>query len=414
MPPSYDGSTAVPVVFSFHGLGSNALEQEIYSGFSTKSDSAGFIAVYPNGSVGGDGEQFWNAWQLAPPVPSDVAFVNAILDSIEASLCIDEHRVYTSGISNGAMMSVRLACSAASRFAAFAPVAGSYFPPMSLLINGSETCPDAVPRPMIAFHGTADNSVPFNGGGNVGYRLPIDDNTPAEDVLSDWAIYDACAGSRQESQVDTEVRLVQYGDCANGTLVELYIVDGGGHTWPGSFDVPSLGYTTHQINATDLIWSFFSSYSLDADDDTLGETNDNCPTVPNVDQADADADALGDACETSVYGTDPGNRDTDGDGCADGREVRTVAFPPSSGGGRNPLLASDFYDVNASAKADAIDIGQVRAKFNTAPPDPNYAVTHDRSPGARAWAPGAADGVINGVDIGLARASFLHSCQGSP
>ena len=140
------------------------VEQEISSGLSTKSDSTGFIAVFPDGSVGVDGKQFWNAWQLESSAPSDVAFVNAMLDSIEASLCIDENRMYASGVSNGAMMSVRVACSISRRFAAFAPVAGAYFPPMSLQINTSETCPDAVVRPMIAFHGTADASCRSTAG----------------------------------------------------------------------------------------------------------------------------------------------------------------------------------------------------------------------------------------------------------
>ena len=78
VPASYTGITPVAVVFSFHGLGSNALEQEVYSAFSAKSDSTGFIAVFPDGLPGGSGQRHWNAWQLASPEPDDVAFTGAI------------------------------------------------------------------------------------------------------------------------------------------------------------------------------------------------------------------------------------------------------------------------------------------------------------------------------------------------
>ena len=85
---------------------------------------------------------------------------------------------------------------------------------------------------------------------------------------------------------------MQYGGCPNGALVELYIINDGG-THGRARSTCRAWLHDHQINATDLIWSFFSAYSLDADGDTLGEASDNCPTVTNIDQADADGDALG-------------------------------------------------------------------------------------------------------------------------
>jgi len=49
--------------------------------------------------------------------------------------------------------------------------------------------------------------------------------------------------------------------CEEGAAVELYVVEGGGHTWPGAaIDVPVLGETTHEISATDLIWAFFENH----------------------------------------------------------------------------------------------------------------------------------------------------------
>jgi hypothetical protein len=50
----------------------------------------------------------------------------------------------------------------------------------------------------------------------------------------------------------------------------------------------------------------------DGDGDGVPDATDNCPTVPNPDQADSDADGIGDACDTT-----PGGPDTDGDGVPD-------------------------------------------------------------------------------------------------
>jgi hypothetical protein len=125
-----------------------------------------------------------------------------------------------------------------------------------------------------------------------------------------------------------------------------------------------------------------------------------------------DSDGANSLAEYGV-GSDPcvANPDTDGDGCTDFEEEGDVA---SLGGLRNPALASDFYDVNGSKKIDAVDIAEVRSKFNTAPGNPLYSAAHDRSPGAAPWAPGPANDVINAVDINLVRASFNHSCVAAP
>ena len=265
VPPSYTGRKRVPLVLNFHGYGGNGARQNAYSGLVRVSDANGFVLVSPDALPTMNGQPFWNNLLLPdPPHADDVAFVGALLDELEADLCIDEARIYATGMSNGALMSSRLACSLSSRIAAVAPVAGAYYPPL-VTRTPPEPCADTRPVPFLGFHGTLDPQVPFGGGPSTRggtFRLPIDDATPAEDVIQDWAAHNGCTSGRQESSVSAEVRLVKYGGCTNGAEVQLYVVDGGGHTWPGSHDERPSEYTTNDISASDLMWEFFQAHPM--------------------------------------------------------------------------------------------------------------------------------------------------------
>ncbi len=260
----------MPLVLNWHGATYDATFQESYTGFSTKADASGFIVVYPQGvTTAAHPFNHFNAWQLGAPEPDDVAFTSQLLDAVQSQLCVDTNRVFSTGYSNGSMMSVRLACSLSNRIAAIGGVAGAYYPPVANDLNASETCPDARAMPMIEFHGTSDPIVPYNGGLGgfsefmLTFRLPQDDNTVAEDVLAGWATHNGCTSGRQESQATTNVRLVQYTSCTDSAIALLYAVDGGGHTWPdATTDLPigTFGTTSHEVSATDLMWSFFQAH----------------------------------------------------------------------------------------------------------------------------------------------------------
>ena len=163
-------------------------------------------------------------------------------------------------------MSVRLACSLSDRIAAIAPVAGTYFPPFSDDFDPNESCPDTRPVPVIAFHGSADPIVPFEGGlgglvaASIIFRLSI------EDAISEWAAHNGCEGAPTEEQATQNGRLIRYQACGEGATVALYVVEGGGgHTWPdATLDFPEdvLGVTTHEISANDLMWDFFLAHPM--------------------------------------------------------------------------------------------------------------------------------------------------------
>jgi polyhydroxybutyrate depolymerase len=237
----------VPVVFDIHGYGSNAVQQMAYGNFKPEADRDDVVIVAPDGQ--GAAKHFNLAGE--PGLQDDIAMIGALLDHIEATLCVDVKRVYSTGLSDGDATTSVLACRASDRFAAFAAVAGILFIP---------GCQPPRPVPIMAFSGTADKIVPFNGGkvnccggSTVG---------AAPDAMATWAAQDGCSATFAEDRLSTEVRERTWPNCRSGGDAVFYIIDGGGHTWPGAIPLPALGLTTTQIDATSTIWNFFKAHPL--------------------------------------------------------------------------------------------------------------------------------------------------------
>jgi polyhydroxybutyrate depolymerase len=265
IPPSYSGSDATPLVLNFHGLGSNAQDQADYTGLPDKSDEEGFILVMPQGlATDIIPIPHWNN-TLLEPRPDDVAFVSELIDKLQQELCIDPARVFSTGMSMGAMISTRLACDLSDRIAAIAPVAGFYFPPLADELPESPECNSSRPVPIIAFHGTDDPIVPFDGGlptdEDFEFRLHFHDVDGI--VIETWAAHNGCDAEPSREPVTAGVYRLRYRGCDAGADIELYIIDGGGHTWPdATSDQGRLGFTTHEISANDLLWDFFVEHPL--------------------------------------------------------------------------------------------------------------------------------------------------------
>lgn len=243
LPTGYTGNDPLPLVLNWHGHGSNAVQQAVYSELEAKGPAAGYAVITPQGT--GD-PALWNI--LTRTGLDDVGFAEDLIAWAGGNLCIDADRVYSTGISNGAGMSGYLACEVPRRVAAIAPVAG---------VNLVAPCPGP-PMSVIAFHGLADQVVPYAGGEIMGRRdLPF---SGVDEAMAGWAERGGCGGEPTEEQASAHVERRSYPGCTDGVDVVLYRIAGGGHTWPGSIDVPRLGPVTDEIDATDLILDFFAAH----------------------------------------------------------------------------------------------------------------------------------------------------------
>jgi len=241
VPPSYDGTRRTPLVLNLHGFGSNGRQQALYSRMPQKADAEGFLTVAPDGA----GEpRRWTFPGLGDV--DDVAFLSALLDDLEARLCVDPDWVFVTGMSNGAGFATMLACALPGRFAAIAPVAATAYTP---------ACDGTPPLPVISFRGTDDRCVPYDGGTTAcGLGLPV---RPAEEAVRLWAAHDGCNPEPARQRRREHVRTTAYSECRDNVAVVLFTIEGGGHTWPGAVAVPRLGVTSTEVDATDEIWQFF-------------------------------------------------------------------------------------------------------------------------------------------------------------
>ncbi len=272
VPPTYDGTTPIPVVVDFHGYSEGSSIHTRMTMLGTKGDTEGFVTVSPQGQ----GLGVVASWDTELDGP-DVAFFGKLLDQLEDTLCVDTNRVFVTGLSNGAFMTSAVACAYADRVAAVAPVAG---------IQDIEGCDPARPVPVVAFHGTADPFVPFTGGlGPAAMTLPAPDGSgrtlgdlAAEDpdapelhgpsvprIVRSWSKRNDCARRPSRTKIGTDVTRVRYR-CPKRATVELYRVEGGGHSWPGSAFSKSIaaivGVTTDTVVANDVMWTFFRNHPL--------------------------------------------------------------------------------------------------------------------------------------------------------
>jgi poly(3-hydroxybutyrate) depolymerase len=304
IPDSYDVNTPTGLIWSYHGRGKDSLHQEKISGFSKKASSPGYIVIYPQGTSKNagklrtlrrqatdddddeeeetdDGDEYGGdiqtssssgksgskkgAWQGDPNVQTDdVKFTLELLDNITKTFCIDEDKVYASGISNGGgFVANVLACdsTASTKFAAFASASGAYYQnglkdkcdpknvPITCNNNGVKT-------PLIVTGGGKDKTIPNGGGERRKSCLPS-----VEHFVTAVAQRDGLGTTNVQSKVNSsDVVHYTFGRDAGLGMVQYYYIPKMGHTWP-------TGGSGTQISATKVFMEFFANWTLTTRDE---------------------------------------------------------------------------------------------------------------------------------------------------
>ncbi|HEU5344892.1 MAG TPA: PHB depolymerase family esterase [Ktedonobacterales bacterium] len=259
LPPAISAGRPLPLLLSLHGRLGTGANQAKLTDFDAVADANGFIVVYLDGY-----ERSWADGRGTTPADKagvdDVAFLSAALDQVIAREPVDATRVYVAGMSNGGFMTERLGCDLARRFAAIAVVAADFDQPLA------QRCAPTHPLPVMLIHGSADPLVPEAGG-------PIDGEPTLSmaETVARWVSLAGCSPTPAVAALPTivadgtSVQRSIYSGCKGGAQVIYYVVIGAGHIWPdGPQYLPRsiIGKTSHNLDASQVIWQFFAAYHL--------------------------------------------------------------------------------------------------------------------------------------------------------
>ncbi len=251
VPPSYDGTRAVPLVVLLHGYGATGIAQAFYFGLPNLASREGFLLAHPDGTLDDAGRRFWRASRaccdFANAGGDDVAYLNAVLDDVSARYRVDPDRVFLVGHSNGGFMAHRMACAASPRIAAVVSLAGATG------VDDDYPCAPTSPVSVLQIHGTEDATVRFTGGA---FPLgPTSAYPGARASVERWRVLSSCGAfadvaptlDLDSAVAGPETTVLRAGGCMRGG-VELWTMQGSGH-------IPGL---TAEFGAQ--MWSFLQAH----------------------------------------------------------------------------------------------------------------------------------------------------------
>lgn len=259
-----------PLVILLHGHGGSA-KQALTGGplaaWADISAREGVIVAALDGVRGPDGQPGWNdcrADAAGNPGTDDVAFAAAVIARLEREAHADPARVYVMGMSNGAMMTLRLALELDPAPAAFCAVCG--------LMADSGACGGAPPRPVPALliDGTADPLVPFEGGQVHFFKKPRGGVLSAERTVAYWRAADGVVQAQpvtaefphRAASGDTRAVRSAWGG-PGGPQVVFIRIEGGGHAEPtlahayGPVYRAFTGSQNRDFESAEEAWAFF-------------------------------------------------------------------------------------------------------------------------------------------------------------
>jgi len=258
-------SGGAPLVVVFHGAGGNGKDYLTKNGWAALSEQKGFVVAAPDGLPALPrlpanfriNPRLWNSGQLNANSPrakiNDMVFVRALLDDVAQRTSVDKNRIYATGHSNGAGMTFKIGAGLSSLFAGIATVMG---------LNTSEGAHPTKALPTLMLIGTSDPLNPIEGGER---QLPWGKSTVprvSQGILA-WSQSLNCTTPAVQELDDDQVTVERFIHCRDGATFTVWYLKGQGHAWPGgqASGLPEsvMGPNVTHVNATALIWEFFSS-----------------------------------------------------------------------------------------------------------------------------------------------------------
>lgn len=233
-PEGADPKIARPLVMVLHGYGASGLLQAIYFRLDKLVEEKNFLLVAPDGMPNDKGSRFWAAvdgcCSSGGKKVDDVKYLTGLVEEIAKVWNVDRKRIYLVGHSNGGAMEYRLACEPNQPFAAAFMLAPAFF-------ESDIACAPTQPMSIRHVHGTADETVAYDGG-TIDLLGPSLGYVSAPKAVEAWAKLNGCGPTADESAAPldwdmdlpgAETKITSYPSCRNGVATELLTMQGGKH-----------------------------------------------------------------------------------------------------------------------------------------------------------------------------------------
>lgn len=211
MPEGHDGRTPVGAILFAHGYRGSAAGIMASEALARAASDLG-VALIAVKSAGEDWSIPGAPSQSAVEGADELAYVDQVIEDAAARVPLDTDRVMATGFSAGGMMVWNLICHRSGRFAAFAPVAGTFWRPIP------ERC-TTPPASVLHIHGDDDRIVPLAG-------RPIAD-THQGDVREALAMYAAYGGFGPARPSEIGGLACESRESATGERLDFCLFAGG-------------------------------------------------------------------------------------------------------------------------------------------------------------------------------------------
>ena len=240
VPPGYQAGNPTTLTFALHGGGSfDSMNSFIgYSDLDLSAAANNTIIVYLEAY-----KKQWNDGRTEAIISDladqrqDVLFFNQVLDLLKTKVTVD--KVLVMGMSNGGMMTLRLACEAADRIDGVAVVSAFMHYEQDSLV-----CSSASPLPIVFIHGSNDPIISQGDHTIIGFKWAGDQRgyTAGEQrTLNFWRGINGCyadtpsVGPRfdQDKQFGGNKKSTLHQYSCSEAPMKYYDVKKGKHSWFG-------------------------------------------------------------------------------------------------------------------------------------------------------------------------------------
>jgi poly(hydroxyalkanoate) depolymerase family esterase len=283
-PANYQPGTAVPLIVLLHGCTQNPTNFADGTQMNTLADQQQFIVVYPQQTSSYNSLSCWNWFQTAHQSrgsgePAIIAGITQTVKQATSQWTIDPNRVYVTGLSAGAAMSVIMGATYPDVFAAIGSASGLEYRAATDQTSANMALSQGGPNPTqqgqaaynamgsfarvvptIVFQGTSDYTVyPINGDQTVQQWMQTNHLASGGSYNASFSSPSTTTNGQVPGSGGRAYTIQTWNDNQGNEIQAYWRISGMGHAWSGGSSSGS--YTDpNGPSATNAMYTFFMNH----------------------------------------------------------------------------------------------------------------------------------------------------------